>query len=537
LKKIYLNNNYEVYQIDIVPFFGCLSLLIVIQTILTLLFIKGSFWVILLQIACGLLWIIISFYISKKDLFSDKVLGEILSITNGNNLQKFENYRNAIRSKLKSSPIFLSQAHLTLLDELDMVFRTYESCPPIVYNARFPSLSETNNLFKENLKNKNSTFEKFGLKAESFLYIFKINAIFYSTYYNSEVNSKILKYEGINVPIQLRLHYDVNTKPVFLVDDVFYKKFVAFRSNFMSKLTSVLPSDFKIKGAGIEDLKDELIIFDYCEDIYKLFNEIRDIGSPTVYKALSDLLCLQLLSNSVSLLRSIRKRKLGQKKNSLSEQQVNQLILFKEEFSIQQLNPVLEFYRKQILDLELNVEEILDFSLQFAKEFPFMVTALINNHWMYCLENNMSRTFLLSFSKLSQFYHEKMTLNHPNGTFEYDYSLEKGNFELLYNFENRSLNKDIINRFHTLALSKSESEHDLHQYQSIIFRFSKIVDDVQLVEWYKENSSLSQEEMNYIEDNLLNNLYHGNKINMESNLIYYCFPTAISKEDIGKFVF
>ena len=532
MNKIFLNKKYEVYEVKLAPFIiGILTIPFITFCILHFFNFEGLLKMCLTLISTVLAFFI-NFYISKRDLFSDKIIGQILKSVDSNNQRVLENFRDEIKTRLKSSQIILSKENKDLINQLTIVFKTYESCLPIV-NESFPNIEETIEVFSETLNKQNTIFEKFDLEFESFLTIFHLNLTFFITHYKTNRSLDKFNFLHWSIPAKLKLYNDICSKPVCQIDDFYYQSLIKIKKELKLFLNSG-----DVNNNEIKIIRDDQLIhpafFNYISSLAKLYNEIIELKNKWVYQSLLDVICLIIVAYSLFLHVSIKNNKKDQLEVHLSDEKVQKIKVLKEKFSKQEIIPTLELYRKQSLNKKVNIKEILDFSNQYCEHYPYLVTAIINNYFIAILKENSFRHYIRAYEKLIPFYSK--TIKIKDTELKRDYSVYRANFKLLYHFHRGTLTKNMVNAFHDFINSKCTDESKLHIFQANTYRFIKILAYTKLENWYETNSLLSRGEMDAIDSDLTSGFRLGNQLLIESDLEYFCFPVGIRKEDLGNLI-
>lgn len=522
MKFFFITSSYEVYEINIFKFFFTfISVMLGLFWISTKLIVDESILNIIISLVISILISFsLTFFLTKKEFFSDKTFGDILSGIEGNQELKIQSYRNAIRERLGKNKILLPRTNKILLDELELIFRTHESCLPIDIN-NYSSINETISFFDRMLKNGGNVLEKFDIKLQSFYFIYHLNSIYYSNYYkNNEIVNTFLNSE---IPEGLKLFFEFNTKPLYKIEDEYVKRFLEIR-NYLKQ--EIINSPEKL-------LEPDLVMFDFSCQLNDLLEELC---TNSLYSSLRGIICLNILSYSAVLKIGIEKKLKDQSPAKLSKEQVNFVYKMHSKMSRIEVNPTLELYRRQTLGYSITINEIFDFSEQFQKKYPHIVVQIINNFLVDYLVIGNIKDFKESYQKLSEFYPETIIIDNGVEIINSDFTIQRAIFKLFYLFHTGTLDFLELELIHTIFLNSYIDDSELQRLQVNIYRFAIILNHFHLVDWCKKNSLLSLGEMKSIEENLLGDFYYGNRLRNDAQLIYYCFPVAINKKDLGLYI-
>ncbi len=254
------------------------------------------------------------------------------------------------------------------------------------------------------------------------------------------------------------------------------------------------------------------------------------------YSSLRDIICLNILSYSALLKSSIEEELKDQSAAELSKEQVDFVYKMYSKMSRIEVNPTLELYRRQTLGYSITINEILDFSERFQKKYPYIVVQIINNLLVDYLAIGNIKDFKESYQKLSEFYPETIKIDNGVEVITNNFIVQRAILKLFYLFHTGTLDFLELELINNIFLKNYENDSELHRLQANIYRFATILNHSHLVDWSKKNSLLSLGEMKSIEENLLGNFYHGNRFRNDAQLIYYCFPMAIDKKDLGLYI-
>ncbi|MEZ5008012.1 MAG: hypothetical protein R2753_07680 [Chitinophagales bacterium] len=187
---IYINRNFTVRQFRFSKFL-ITSTFIFISLFMLLQFINLSNEAIIVigvftSFIASMLYELV--FAKENILFSEELIGEMLSKIKDNDQYIVQKYSQAIKSRLKKGSILLTNEKTEKLDEIRLIFNVYQSCLPIS-RGNFPNKKETYELFNK-IQNKNDNiFEIFNLDFVSLYYIFQINLKYFN--FNFETNKSV----------------------------------------------------------------------------------------------------------------------------------------------------------------------------------------------------------------------------------------------------------------------------------------------------------------------------------------------------------